>query len=337
MLFSACDINEINEVNKIRAMNNTYALIVRATVGMRGFPQVAVLNERRDARPQSNPEPEPTMDLQNDTDASSLDRYIYSLEVYYVPTLVVLGTAGNVLSICVFLTTKLRKLSSSYYLSSLAASDTLILLILLVDWLKVLDIHWMEVLWVCKLTTYAGYVFTFLSVWLITVFTIERFVAVRYPLLRQSICTVSRAKIVILVLFLVSAGLYLPMVWMSTIMFNEQLDMVICTRDIRWEGWHTMINSVDSVLTFLVPFVTVATLNTLICRSVWKLGQIRKRLTERGAEGSKRGDLEARTRKQAFSQNKITRMLLIVSTVSLLICLPSYIMRMLLPYVTVSI
>lgn len=47
---------------------------------------------------------------------------------YYPLAVICLGSLGNCISVLVFFGTKLRKQSSSYYLSSLAISDTLFLL-----------------------------------------------------------------------------------------------------------------------------------------------------------------------------------------------------------------
>ncbi|KAL1459128.1 hypothetical protein WDU94_011135 [Cyamophila willieti] len=52
----------------------------------------------------------------------------------------------------------------------------------------------------CQTLVYLSSVFSFLSVWLIVAFTVERFIAVQYPLHRPHICTVARAKTVILCL-----------------------------------------------------------------------------------------------------------------------------------------
>lgn len=55
--------------------------------------------------------------------------YLFSrFEKYYPLAVVCFGTVGNCISVLVFFGTKLRKQSSSYYLSSLAISDTLFLL-----------------------------------------------------------------------------------------------------------------------------------------------------------------------------------------------------------------
>lgn len=46
------------------------------------------------------------------------------LSIYFIPVITVFGSVGNILSVMVFLRTKLKKLSSSYYLAALAIFDT---------------------------------------------------------------------------------------------------------------------------------------------------------------------------------------------------------------------
>jgi hypothetical protein len=50
----------------------------------------------------------------------------------------------------------------------------------------------------CPFIMYSGQVTCFLSVWLTVAFTVERFVSVISPLRRSSVCTVSKAKKIIL-------------------------------------------------------------------------------------------------------------------------------------------
>lgn len=55
---------------------------------------------------------------------------------YYTPAMVAVGSLGNILSVIVFLNTKLKKLSSSYYLAAMCISDTGFLWASLVPWLN---------------------------------------------------------------------------------------------------------------------------------------------------------------------------------------------------------
>lgn len=81
-------------------------------------------------------------------------RVLYGFQLYYTPLLVLLGTLGNTLSVFVFFATKLRKLSSSYYLSALAISDTGFLVALFISWLNLVDVNLFNMPGICQLTVY---------------------------------------------------------------------------------------------------------------------------------------------------------------------------------------
>ena len=117
----------------------------------------------------------------------------YSIE-YYTPLITIIGSLGNVLSIFIFFKTKLRKLSSSYYLAALGISDTVFLTLIFVQWLNVYDIQLYQREFLCQIFTFLSGMTGALSVWFVVAFTVERFIAVLYPLKRQTMCTVRRAK-----------------------------------------------------------------------------------------------------------------------------------------------
>ena len=93
-----------------------------------------------------------------------LDRYA---NTFILPLIIAVGIVGNTLSFCVFRFTALRSFPSNVYLSALAVADIGFLFALFLSWLGVLHVpvvHWPVV---CRLNVYVGYVFGFLSVWLV--------------------------------------------------------------------------------------------------------------------------------------------------------------------------
>lgn len=135
--------------------------------------------------------------------------------LYYTPLLTVVGTIGNILSVMVFFRTRLRKLSSSYYLSALCISDTGFLLVNFLPWLGLFNINIYNQNGFCQLFTFLSGFCSALSVWFVVAFTIERFIAVMYPLKRQTMCTVKRAKSVLFGLIVVSAIHSMPLIALS--------------------------------------------------------------------------------------------------------------------------
>ncbi|XP_065087235.1 neuropeptides capa receptor-like, partial [Ochlerotatus camptorhynchus] len=178
-----------------------------------------------------------TPPLEYPTDSSTFMEWGYMigdfLTFYYTPALVVSGSIGNILSVLVFFHTKLKKLSSSYYLAALGISDTCFLLGLFVTWLSFFQIHIYTREGYCQLFTFSSGLSSFLSVWYVVAFTFERFIVVLYPLKRQSWCTVRRAKLVIASLTFLGGLHSAPYVFFAGPQFSERSNATIC--DVREE------------------------------------------------------------------------------------------------------
>lgn len=152
---------------------------------------------------------------------------------YYTPALVLIGCTGNILSVIVFFRTKLRKLSSSYYLAALGISDTCFLLGAFVSWLNYLNINIYNKNYYCQFFTYASGLCSFLSVWFVVAFTVERFIAVLYPLKRQTMCTVKRACTVLMGLIFTGCIISVPYFIYAAPIYSEYLNDYVC--DVRDE------------------------------------------------------------------------------------------------------
>jgi len=166
-------------------------------------------------------------DTQGMSEAGSAEMaVVMAIQLYYTPALVLLGSAGNCLSVVVFSTPKLRQLSSSYYLAALAISDTGYLLSIFCVWLNMVDVALYDEQGFCQGIMYLSSVCSFLSVWFVVAFTVERFVAVKYPLHRPAVCTVARARAVLIGLTAVGVLLYLPMLIITGPVFIEAMNKV---------------------------------------------------------------------------------------------------------------
>ena len=237
---------------------------------------------------------------------------IYKVEIVAIPLLVIFGTVGNLLSIWVLTRSPLKGLSSSLYLAALAASDTGFLASLLVVWFEEIGLNLYNKSGWCQGITYLSCVTTFLSVWLVIAFTVERFLAVCYPLLRPSICTVKRAKSVVLYVCIVPSMLYsyLLVVAEPVVISGESL----CQMKENYKIVVHVMNYVDTVLTLMVPVILVVGLNLAIVRCVWYVENLRQ------------SDQEM-DHKCTRQQLQVTKTLLIISTVFMVLNMPSYFVR----------
>ncbi|XP_033349345.1 thyrotropin-releasing hormone receptor-like [Bombus vosnesenskii] len=191
---------------------------------------------------------------------------------YYIPSIILLGLVGNLLSCVVFLNTHLRIRSSSYYLAALATADFGFLVTLLFVWLNN-TLGWKvfnKEGW-CETLVYVSAVCSSLSVWLIVAFTVERFIAVQYPLHRPHICTIARAKTIVLVLVILALASHSYSFVTAGVINRDGEDYC----DLKVEYLETMkiISIIDSIASLIAPLVLIIVMNTMIMRNLLRFSK----------------------------------------------------------------
>jgi hypothetical protein len=127
------------------------------------------------------------------------------------------------------------------------------------------------------LLIYVTYVFTGnTSVWLTVSFTLERYVAVKHPILRRNICTTKRAKRIIYAIFLLSflSALPTPFEWEVVTTTNEE--NVTQTVHVNLEysdfGKNEIFRSIYywylAIGFVLIPLITLVIFNSLLIYSL---------------------------------------------------------------------
>ncbi|XP_026500722.2 neuromedin-U receptor 1 isoform X1 [Vanessa tameamea] len=249
---------------------------------------------------------------------------VSSFYLYYTPMLVFLGVIGNLVSIYVFYISKLRLQSTSQYLSALALSDTVFLLQLTPPWLSATQITGIfHRGGFCQVFVYISYVSCCLSAWLVVSFTLERFVAVIYPLRRNAVCTVARARYVIISIVLASLILNIPVLRFAVPSHND------CNIDREYLDHAARFNLVDTIVSFTIPLAGIVILNSWIMFGVWRLERTRRRLMKAERPRGRRRARCTRLLACQRAQQRVTRMLLIVSSVFVILNLPAYTFRVL--------
>ncbi|XP_034671940.1 uncharacterized protein LOC117903705 [Drosophila subobscura] len=137
--------------------------------------------------------PEAGVDMFSDADMAEVRHVVQRI---LVPCVFVIGLLGNSVSIYV-LTRKRMRCTTNIYLTALAITDIayltfqLILTLQHYEYIKYhCEIYWQlygYFVWLCDVSAY-------ISIYIAVCFTIERFIAIRYPLKRQTFCTESLAK-----------------------------------------------------------------------------------------------------------------------------------------------
>ena len=195
---------------------------------------------------------------------------------YFTPIIFLIGIVGNVLSLIVFVSKNMRKLSASIYLAALSISDLMALFFyVLPEWLKhglpLLPGHhaaiFLQEHGICQMLLYLQYIARFLSSWLVVCFTVERYIGVCHPLRRKDICDPKSASRVILgVLVTASIGcVFKPILSGSYTAINGD---PLCTSVQHHQYLSFILDSIFGVMITLIPFVLITVLNLLIIRKL---------------------------------------------------------------------
>uniref|UniRef100_A0A3Q0RFJ2 Growth hormone secretagogue receptor type 1 n=1 Tax=Amphilophus citrinellus TaxID=61819 RepID=A0A3Q0RFJ2_AMPCI len=193
--------------------------------------------------------------------------------VIYIP-LMLFGLLGNILTILVVWLRPHMRTSTYLYLSSMAVSDLLILLLLPLDLYKL----WRPRPWplgdlACKLTMFLSECCTFCTILHITFLSLERYLAVCWPITAKTLVTRRRTRTIIGCLWLgaaVSAAPVLVMVGVEEVGGEDGHMMIEC------RCTHFAISSgllsammILSNLYFLVPLCILGLVYSLIGRTLW--------------------------------------------------------------------
>ena len=126
-------------------------------------------------------------------------KFICGLILFFI---ILVGTAGNIISLIVWSSGKrCRSLSGSVYLMTLAVSDTSVLCCVALFYavLYVFDMNLANVnVFMCKLLTTSWHFPNLVSVWIVVCLTVERVIAVCWPL-QASIWTNKRQSVIVII------------------------------------------------------------------------------------------------------------------------------------------
>jgi hypothetical protein len=195
------------------------------------------------------------------------------LTIYLTCILSVVGIVGNCVTILVLNQQTMRKWRSSILLSALAMVDGLYLVIIflsIIDQLTHRAIGFHRSLMFCQITVYITHICSFLSASFTLSFTLQRFIAVFFPLHTHMIISTRSSIINILLLVLFACSLY------SFSFFVTNISQGHCQEDESYPALFPLL-IIDICLTFVFPLIFILLLNIAI---VYKL-QSRKAFATR--------------------------------------------------------
>ena len=241
---------------------------------------------------------------------------------FYWPFVIIpLGLVGNILSFLVMIQPDNRQHSTCNFMAALALSDSVNLLLLVMYWAVVLvpsDSIPIEINRIsCKTTTTIANYSSVLGTFLVIAMTVDRFIAVVFPLKAARWCSGSRARKVIAIGAVAILLYNIPVIWMSGLVNRK-----ICSTFYRKDTFTIVYSWLYIMISSMVPFLILLICNGVIIRVVRGRGT-----TGKVAGSIRQGTgLSSKARADGRAQeNQLTAMLLFVTFVFLLFTLPIYI------------
>ncbi|RNA32293.1 thyrotropin-releasing hormone receptor-like [Brachionus plicatilis] len=158
---------------------------------------------------------------------------------------------------------------ANYILAALAIADNGFLISLLVVNLKsFVNVNIFDNSQIgCKLSVYITYLFSFLSTWYVVEFSIERLIAVYFPIKRITICKKTTNKFSIFMLMAISLIIYsFALVTSGIESSNDEKNS--CVTLTKWFDLVQLIAFIDMLITMVIPFLIIFISNISI---VYKL------------------------------------------------------------------
>ncbi|XP_030265494.1 thyrotropin-releasing hormone receptor b [Sparus aurata] len=216
--------------------------------------------------------------MENFTAAPELNRTLGIWTDYSIPYKVIssllllvicaLGIVGNVMVILVVLTTKHMRTPTNCYLVSLAVADLMVLTAAgLPSITDSLFGSWVFGHYGCLCITYFQYLGINASSCSITAFTIERYIAICHPIKAQFLCTLSRAKKIILFVWAFTSLYCVMWFYLSDIqeLVYDNITIITCGYRVS-RKFYLPIYFFDFGVFFVLPLLLSAVLYGLIAR-----------------------------------------------------------------------
>jgi hypothetical protein len=189
------------------------------------------------------------------------------LQLAYYITIALTGLVGNTTTIIVFSQRRLRSLRSSFFLTCLAITDLVFILILLVALLDELHAPVMTTP-VCMLTIYLSHIASFLSSNFTLAYTSHRLIAVFFPIKATTFLKQRTNRVLALTLLIFACLFYSISFPVTTTKFRSNTTNIVYCEEDRDKPLLFPFLVLDTLFTFIIPFSCISCMNLAI---VYKL------------------------------------------------------------------
>ena len=250
-----------------------------------------------------------------------------SLNMYWFPVLIPLGLLGNTLSFSVMVKPNNRKMSTCIYMAGISINDNIMMFKSLHNWLvSAVKVHSFKPL-ECRFASFWALFGLQNSTFQVLAMTIDKYVAIRWPHKAATYSTPRRAKVITIGLFTGLVIYNIPHLFLARLIGDQCFGYSA-------EGIFTKVYSwLNFALNAIIPFTLLIYMNCTIVKTV---GESRKMFEigdknadvnqrhKRYSQGINKG-MENRRKTMKSTENQLTVMLLLVTTLFLILLIPTYV------------
>ncbi|KAG8010292.1 Thyrotropin-releasing hormone receptor [Nibea albiflora] len=253
------------------------------------------------------------------------------VSVFLVSLICGVGIVGNVMVILVVLTTKHMRTPTNCYLVSLAAADLMVLTAAgLPNITDALYGQWVFGYVGCLGITYFQYLGINASSCSISAFTVERYIAICHPIKAQFLCTLSRAKKIIMLVWALTSVYCVMWLFLSDTKKLVYDNVVLLTCAYKVSRSHYLpIYFTDFAVFYVLPLMLATVLYGLIARILFlnplpsdPKESTKKWKKETGSQGRRMISTNSSSSTTAASRRQVTKMLAVVVILFALLWMP---------------
>ena len=241
---------------------------------------------------------------------------------YWFPFLVPIGLVGNTLSFLVMIKPNNRKMSTCIYMAAISINDNLMMCLALYNYLlttlKIYQMHPAE----CNMMALLIMLLLQNTTFQVLVMTVDKYIAIKWPHRAATYSTPKRAKIISVLVSICVTMYNIPHVFISRLIGGQCFAYAIGGLITKVYSWFSF------VLNAVIPFSMLIYMNYVIVTTVRKSRKMfGSNDTTTGKDQNQEVNKGLQTRHKAMknAENQLTIMLLLVTTLFLILLIPTYV------------
>ena len=233
------------------------------------------------------------------------------ISTYWFPVLVPVGLVGNTLSLLVMTKSNNRKMSTCIYMAAISINDNIMMCICFHDYLvSSVQIHEWNSL-ECKLNAFITLFALQNGTFQVLAMTLDKYIAIKWPH-RAATYSTSRTGRRITIALYIFLGIYnMPHLFISKESDGQCFAYGVSSIMSRVYSW------LNFVLNAIIPFTVLIHMNYIIVKTV-------KRSRKMFRTNDTNTGMETRQRTMKSTENQVTIMLLLVTTLFFILIFPTY-------------